>query len=255
LDHPVIAKCQLHQLRNVRDKLPERLRGPVQRRMRAADPAPPPWTPRRSWPRWPASWTGPIPARQRACVRGSRRPSRCCGWRSHRPWRHAARHQRHPEHTIELPRARRQRPSAGGTARWRCAGAQPGWSRPASSSAVRAALQAEAVGVVIGPCEDREVEAPEHGAAIEARRNSGHPRDSSQSTYAVAACYLRHSVGRHSVLSRVWVGWPHLLLVDLEIAAGSRWNDLAVHQSPGRDRSRSAALSGVMSRCGCASSS
>jgi len=35
-DHPVIARCQLHKLRNVRDKLPERLRGPVERRMRAA---------------------------------------------------------------------------------------------------------------------------------------------------------------------------------------------------------------------------
>ena len=34
-----------------------------------------------------------------------------------------------------------------------------------------------------------------------------------------------------------------------------RWNDLAVHQSSGIARSRSAALSGVMSRCGCASSS
>jgi hypothetical protein len=74
LDHPVIARCQLHQLRDVRDKLPERLRGPVQRRMRAADPAPPPWTPRRSWPRWPASWTGPIPARRRACVRAQGDP-------------------------------------------------------------------------------------------------------------------------------------------------------------------------------------
>jgi len=35
-DQPVIARCQLHKLRNVRDKLPERLRGPVEHRMRAA---------------------------------------------------------------------------------------------------------------------------------------------------------------------------------------------------------------------------
>jgi putative transposase len=35
-DHPVHASCQLHKLRNVRDKLPERLRGPVERRMRTA---------------------------------------------------------------------------------------------------------------------------------------------------------------------------------------------------------------------------
>ena len=35
-DGPVIARCQLHELRNVRDWLPERLRGPAQKRMRAA---------------------------------------------------------------------------------------------------------------------------------------------------------------------------------------------------------------------------
>jgi putative transposase len=35
-DHPVIARCQQHKLRNVRDKLPERLRGPVERRIRTA---------------------------------------------------------------------------------------------------------------------------------------------------------------------------------------------------------------------------
>ncbi len=35
-DAPVVQRCQLHKIRNVRDKLPERLRGPVQRRMREA---------------------------------------------------------------------------------------------------------------------------------------------------------------------------------------------------------------------------
>jgi transposase-like protein len=35
-DHPVIGRCQQHKLRNVRDKLPERLRGPVEHRMRTA---------------------------------------------------------------------------------------------------------------------------------------------------------------------------------------------------------------------------
>jgi putative transposase len=39
-DHPVIARCQQHKLRNVGDKLPERLGGPVERRMRAAYHAP-----------------------------------------------------------------------------------------------------------------------------------------------------------------------------------------------------------------------
>jgi putative transposase len=35
-DSPVIQRCQLHKIRNVRDKLPQRLRPGVERRMRAA---------------------------------------------------------------------------------------------------------------------------------------------------------------------------------------------------------------------------
>jgi putative transposase len=35
-DAPVIQRCQLHKIRNVRDKLPQRLRPAVERRMRAA---------------------------------------------------------------------------------------------------------------------------------------------------------------------------------------------------------------------------
>jgi putative transposase len=35
-DHPVIARCQIHKLRNVRDHLPEHMRGPVTQRMRKA---------------------------------------------------------------------------------------------------------------------------------------------------------------------------------------------------------------------------
>jgi putative transposase len=35
-DHPVLGRCQQHKLRNVRDKLPQRLQGPVEHRMRTA---------------------------------------------------------------------------------------------------------------------------------------------------------------------------------------------------------------------------
>ncbi len=35
-DAPVIQRCQLHKIRNVRDKLPQRLRPGVERRMRKA---------------------------------------------------------------------------------------------------------------------------------------------------------------------------------------------------------------------------
>ncbi len=33
-DKPVVHRCQLHKIRNVRDRLPERLRGPVESRLR-----------------------------------------------------------------------------------------------------------------------------------------------------------------------------------------------------------------------------
>lgn len=35
-DHPVIARCQLHKIRNVQDRLPKKLRSEVAKRMRAA---------------------------------------------------------------------------------------------------------------------------------------------------------------------------------------------------------------------------
>jgi putative transposase len=35
-DHPVIQRCQIHKIRNVQDRLPERLRGPVGKKIRAA---------------------------------------------------------------------------------------------------------------------------------------------------------------------------------------------------------------------------
>ena len=35
-DQPVIARCQIHKLRNVRDHLPEKMRGPVTKRIRNA---------------------------------------------------------------------------------------------------------------------------------------------------------------------------------------------------------------------------
>jgi transposase-like protein len=38
-DHPVIARCQQHKIRNVGDKLPQRLGGPVEHRMRTANHA------------------------------------------------------------------------------------------------------------------------------------------------------------------------------------------------------------------------
>ena len=74
-DHPVIARCQQHKIRNVRDKLPQRLGGPVEHRMR--DRLPRRLRPGRRGPaaqRWPASSTRPTPAPRPACARAWPRP-------------------------------------------------------------------------------------------------------------------------------------------------------------------------------------
>jgi putative transposase len=73
LDHPVIARCQQHKIRTVRDKLPERLGGPVEHRMRTAYHAPPRWTPKPSCRRWPVSSTRPTRG-PRPCARAWPRP-------------------------------------------------------------------------------------------------------------------------------------------------------------------------------------
>jgi transposase-like protein len=73
-DKPVIQRCQQHKIANVRDKLPDKLRG-----HREADA---PGLPRRVGPegrspscrRWPASWTRPILAPPRRCARAWPRP-------------------------------------------------------------------------------------------------------------------------------------------------------------------------------------
>jgi transposase-like protein len=72
-DHPVIGRCQLHKIRNVRDRLPERLRSTVAKRMRAAYHADSPSTPKPNCRPWPGSWTRPTRVRPRACVRAWRR--------------------------------------------------------------------------------------------------------------------------------------------------------------------------------------
>ena len=47
LDHPVIQRCQLHNIRNVKDHLPQRLRSGVGRRMTDATTSDQRWRPKR----------------------------------------------------------------------------------------------------------------------------------------------------------------------------------------------------------------
>ncbi len=76
-DHPVIQRCQLHKIRNVKDHLPQRLRPGVKSRMREAYHANSALAAEASSRRSPASWTRPTPAPPRACARASPRPSPC----------------------------------------------------------------------------------------------------------------------------------------------------------------------------------
>jgi len=59
VDHPVLARCQQPKLRNVRDKLPQRLGGPVEHRSASPTTPPPRWTPKPSCWRSPVSSTRP----------------------------------------------------------------------------------------------------------------------------------------------------------------------------------------------------
>src|SRR5215472_8133495 len=61
-DKPVIHRCQQHKIRNVIDKLPERLKSVTEKRMRQAYHAESALKARPSSRRWPASWTRPTPA-------------------------------------------------------------------------------------------------------------------------------------------------------------------------------------------------
>src|SRR5512132_4548420 len=68
-DHPVIARCQQHKLRNVRDHLPSGCKGRASTACAPPGTPPPPWTPKPTYSPWPASWTRPTREPPRRCAR------------------------------------------------------------------------------------------------------------------------------------------------------------------------------------------
>ena len=106
-DHPVIARCQLHKLRNVRDHLPEKMRGPG----RNADAG---RLPRRLRARGPGAARGAghgagqdPPRRRRQPPRGhGRNPDRAPPRRPTHPGPDAAVDQRDRVDDLDLPRPR-----------------------------------------------------------------------------------------------------------------------------------------------------
>jgi putative transposase len=85
-DHPVLARCQQHKLSNVRDKLPERLGGPVEHRMRTADHAPSALDAEAQLSTLAGELDKTHPGAAASLPEGWPRPSRCCGWACRRPW-------------------------------------------------------------------------------------------------------------------------------------------------------------------------
>ena len=68
-DHPVIARCQLHKISNVRDHLPETAADPVEKRMRQAYHADSALDAEAQLEALAASWTRPTPAPRPACAK------------------------------------------------------------------------------------------------------------------------------------------------------------------------------------------
>jgi len=87
-DTPVIQRCQLHKIRNVRDKLPKTVGASVGSKMRAA----PTTSPTRSWRRrrssaWPESSSARTPVRPHPFERASPRRSPSRVWVCRLRWR------------------------------------------------------------------------------------------------------------------------------------------------------------------------
>ena len=69
-DHPVIARCQLHKLRNVESKLPDDVGRVVVKEIAPPTPIPMPWPPRGRSRLWPSASNARTPGRPAACREG-----------------------------------------------------------------------------------------------------------------------------------------------------------------------------------------
>jgi putative transposase len=116
-DHPVLARCQLHKIRNVRDHLPERLRGPVERRMREASHAPSALDAQARLEALAAELgKDPPGCGGQPAGRPGRDPHRAAPGRAAHPGPHPALHQRDRIDDLHLPGARQERQTLAGRA-------------------------------------------------------------------------------------------------------------------------------------------
>ena len=140
-DHPVIGRCQLHKIRNVADKLPDHLAATVDQADARRPTTPTPRSrPKRSSKRWPRNWTAPTPAPPRSLREGMAETLTVLRLGVSPTLARTLRSTNSIESMISIARDHStQREELAERATWRCAGAPPGWSRPASSSAASTA--------------------------------------------------------------------------------------------------------------------
>jgi putative transposase len=102
-DFPVIQRCQLHKIRNVQDRLPQRLRGPIGTKMRTAYHADSALEAEAQLTALAAAGQDP-PRRRGQAARGpGRDPHHAAPGRAPDAGPHAALDQRHREHDLDLP--------------------------------------------------------------------------------------------------------------------------------------------------------
>jgi putative transposase len=87
LDHPVIQRCQLHKIRNVKDHLPQRLRSSVGRKMTDAYHAGSALEAEATLLALAKELDRTHPGGRPACVRAWTRRSQCCASACHPRWR------------------------------------------------------------------------------------------------------------------------------------------------------------------------
>jgi putative transposase len=85
-DHPVIARCQLHKIRNVQDKLPEKLKSVVGKRMRAAYHAESALAAQAKLEELAGELERTHPGAAASLREGMHDTLTCCAWISHPPW-------------------------------------------------------------------------------------------------------------------------------------------------------------------------
>jgi putative transposase len=116
-DRPVLARCQQHKIRNVRDKLPQRLGGPVERRMRAAYHAASALDAEAQLLTLARELDKTHPGAAASLAGGpDRDPDGAAAGRAADPGPHAALHQPHRVDDLHLPRPCRQRQTLAGRA-------------------------------------------------------------------------------------------------------------------------------------------